>query len=281
MPFIKLWNKFRNGKYHKKGQPVVKLFPQFGALQAYLLASDYVIAGLATMPTDAEMVTVIMTIKSGGLKGITIGGLEFTVYFYKISMQALQLQNQALSQELHKLKVSSTPLPSSDSASGQVAEKPVKKNTTGLEGLLLPAEIKDMQSKARAFVVTCNIWWDRFDPFRHPRVESAKKLVCYHKELKELNKKVGLERQISILRVVEALYDVIPEQFHDMAESGYPKFVKTLMQTQMTDAATGLQSTLMLNLKRMPLRSSMSSQFPSKPFSVGLSEVAMTSAYLS
>ncbi len=150
-------------------------------------------------------------------------------------MQALQLQNQALSQELRELKVSSTPLPSSDSASGPAAEKTVKKNTTGLEGLLSSAEIKDVQSKARALVVTCNIWWDRFDPFGHPRVESAKKLVCYRKKLEELNKvstheqelitdfstkKVGVERQISILRVVEALYDAIPEQFHNMVESG-------------------------------------------------------------
>ncbi len=103
-------------------------------------------------------------------------------------MQALQLQNQALSQELHELKVSSTPLPSSDSASGQAAEKNSQKNTTGLKGLLSPAEIKDVQSKARALMVTCNIWWDRFDPFGHPRVESTKKLVCYRKELKELNK---------------------------------------------------------------------------------------------
>ncbi len=71
IPFIKLWNQLRNGKYRKEGQPVVKLFPQFGDLQAYLLASDYMIAGLATMPTDAEMATVIMKIKSGGLKGLS------------------------------------------------------------------------------------------------------------------------------------------------------------------------------------------------------------------
>ncbi len=31
-----------------------------------------------------------------------------------------------------------------------------------------------------------------------------------------------------MLRVVEALYDAIPEQFHDMVESGYLKFVKTV-----------------------------------------------------
>ncbi|KAK0430214.1 hypothetical protein EV421DRAFT_1913209 [Armillaria borealis] len=68
-PFIELWDHFRKGKYCEKGQPVVKLFPQFGALQAYLLASDYVIAGLATMPTDAEMAMVITTINSGGIKG--------------------------------------------------------------------------------------------------------------------------------------------------------------------------------------------------------------------
>lgn len=70
-PFIKLWDHFRKGKYCKEGQPAVKLFLQFGALQAYLLASDYVIAGLATMPTDAEMAIVIATINSGGIKGIS------------------------------------------------------------------------------------------------------------------------------------------------------------------------------------------------------------------
>ncbi len=70
-PFIELWDHFRKGKYREEGQPAVKLFPQFGALQAYLLASDYVIAGLATMPTDAEMATVMVTINSGGIKGIS------------------------------------------------------------------------------------------------------------------------------------------------------------------------------------------------------------------
>ncbi|SJL09158.1 uncharacterized protein ARMOST_12534 [Armillaria ostoyae] len=74
-PFIELWDHFRKGMYCKEGQPVVKLFPQFGALQAYLLASDYAIAGLATMPTDAEMAVVIATIDSGGIKGISFLGL--------------------------------------------------------------------------------------------------------------------------------------------------------------------------------------------------------------
>ncbi|KAK0485331.1 hypothetical protein EDD18DRAFT_1111650 [Armillaria luteobubalina] len=68
--FINLWNHFRKDKSSEKGQPAVELFPQFGALQAYLLASNYAIAGLATMPTNAEMTTVIKIINLGGIKGI-------------------------------------------------------------------------------------------------------------------------------------------------------------------------------------------------------------------
>ncbi len=155
----------------------------------------------------------------------------------------LQLQNQALAQENRELRVSSAPLPSSDSASGQAGAKTSNKGTNSLEGLLTPAEIKDVQSKARALVVRCNIWWDRFEPFGYPRVQSAKELVLYRKELEELNKlptlqqktipdfstkKVGVERQISVLRVVEALYTAIPEQSHDMIENAYPVFEQTV-----------------------------------------------------
>ncbi|PBK90311.1 hypothetical protein ARMGADRAFT_1083166 [Armillaria gallica] len=161
------------------------------------------------------------------------------------SLQALQLQNQALTQENRELQVFSAPLPSSDSASGQAGAKTSNKGTNSLEGLLMSAEIKDVQPKARALVVCCNVWWDRFEPFGYPRVQSAKELVFYRKELEELNKKVGVERQISVLHVVEALYTAIPEQFHDMIEHAYPVFEQT-----MTDAATNLQSTLMHNLKK-------------------------------
>ncbi|SJL09157.1 uncharacterized protein ARMOST_12533 [Armillaria ostoyae] len=167
------------------------------------------------------------------------------------SLQALQLQNQALAQENRELKVSSTPLPSSDSASGQAGAKSSKKDTNSLEGLLTPAEIKDVQSKARALVVGCNIWWDRFKPFGYARVQSTKELVLYRKQLEELNKKVGVESKISTLRVIEAIYAAIPESFHDMVENAYPVFVQTIsLPLIMTDAATGLRSTLMHNIKK-------------------------------
>ncbi|KAK0432090.1 hypothetical protein EV421DRAFT_1911286 [Armillaria borealis] len=76
-------------------------------------------------------------------------------------------------------------------------------------------------------------------------VQSAKELVLYRNQLEELNKKVGVESKISTLRVIEALYAAIPESFHDMVENAYPVFVQT-----MTDAATGLRSTLMHNIKK-------------------------------
>ena len=50
----------------------MKVFPEIGNLQAYLLASDYAIAGLATTPTPAEMAVVLQTIDAGGMKGLRL-----------------------------------------------------------------------------------------------------------------------------------------------------------------------------------------------------------------
>ncbi|KAK0463039.1 uncharacterized protein EV420DRAFT_1639124 [Desarmillaria tabescens] len=167
------------------------------------------------------------------------------------TMQALKLQNQ----------VSSTSSSAaSNSVSGPVAADSSIKKAKGLERLLTAAEIKDVQYQAKALVVTCNVWWDKFLPFGYPRVESAAELACYREELKELNKldttkrklvlnwsskKVDAERQISLLWIVKALYRVIPEKFHDMLESGYSG-----MENMMKAAAGGLRSTMMHHIRQ-------------------------------
>ncbi len=73
-PFLDLWNHFRNTKFQDPDQEHrwVKVFPEIGTLQAYLLASDYAIAGLATTPTPAEMAVVLQTIDAGGMKGLCL-----------------------------------------------------------------------------------------------------------------------------------------------------------------------------------------------------------------
>ncbi|PBK88798.1 hypothetical protein ARMGADRAFT_1033779 [Armillaria gallica] len=103
-PFIELWDHFRKGKYHEEGQPAVKLFPQFGALQAYLLASDYAIAGLATMPTDAEMVMVIVTINSGGIKVPHQQQMNFNAFVVEHSLCKCSSSKQLNNKKFHAVE---------------------------------------------------------------------------------------------------------------------------------------------------------------------------------
>jgi hypothetical protein len=53
-----------------------KAFPGFGRLKAFLLASDYAIAGLATTPSPESVGKLIFQINAGALKGLT--GLGFS-----------------------------------------------------------------------------------------------------------------------------------------------------------------------------------------------------------
>ncbi|KAK0443413.1 uncharacterized protein EV420DRAFT_1649201 [Desarmillaria tabescens] len=79
-PFLDLWNHFRNSKVQgwDKEHHWIKVFPEIGPLQAYLIASDYAIAGLATIPTPAEMAKVILTINSSGIKGLCLLNLPWS-----------------------------------------------------------------------------------------------------------------------------------------------------------------------------------------------------------
>ncbi len=77
MSFLELWKLLQDKKhvYWEEENGVfqchkLKVFPEFGSLQAYLLASDYAIAGVVTMPTFTEMAEVIHAIDSGGLHGL-------------------------------------------------------------------------------------------------------------------------------------------------------------------------------------------------------------------
>ncbi|KAK0471903.1 hypothetical protein IW261DRAFT_1424712 [Armillaria novae-zelandiae] len=71
-PFLRLWNHFQSTKFQDPDQEHrwVNVFPKIGDLQAYLLASDYAIAGLATTPTHVEMAVVLWTVNAGGIKGL-------------------------------------------------------------------------------------------------------------------------------------------------------------------------------------------------------------------
>lgn len=69
--FIDLFHLFATSKL--KGN---KAFPGFGSLTAYLLASDYAIAGKATVPTSREMGIIIFQINAGGLTGLRSMGFK-------------------------------------------------------------------------------------------------------------------------------------------------------------------------------------------------------------
>ncbi|KAK0477731.1 hypothetical protein EDD18DRAFT_1365298 [Armillaria luteobubalina] len=104
-PFLRLWNHFRSTKFQDPNweHRWVKVFPKIGDLQAYLLASDYAIAGLATTPTHAEMAVVLWTVNARGIKGLRLLNLpcssdeEITSsfqYIHKYLSQAIPLQRQ-------------------------------------------------------------------------------------------------------------------------------------------------------------------------------------------
>ncbi len=105
MSFLKLWKLLRDKKhvYWEEENGVcqrheLKVFPEFGSLQAYLLASDYAIAGVVTMPTFTEMAEVIHAIDSGGLHGLQ--QLELPCSIQEQTASSLRYLHDYLIQEI-------------------------------------------------------------------------------------------------------------------------------------------------------------------------------------
>ncbi|KAF8218930.1 hypothetical protein L208DRAFT_1345495 [Tricholoma matsutake] len=68
-----LYNTFLKGGLRKR-----KVFPGFGTLKSFLLASDNAIAGKATMPSPASVGKIIYEIGHGSVKGLSCLGFACT-----------------------------------------------------------------------------------------------------------------------------------------------------------------------------------------------------------
>ncbi|KAK0461491.1 hypothetical protein IW261DRAFT_1428528 [Armillaria novae-zelandiae] len=145
-------------------------------------------------------------------------------------LKNLQLQNQALLQENRTLKA--THVPQRKTKAAVLEEAP---DSDG-EGILKSKDIQRLQWAGQSLVVFCYVWWDRLAVFGHNRSQCKEELVLLRAQLSEWNalskeqqsriedfkkKKVQTESRVHSLRVIEALYEEVPEIYHDLIKGDY------------------------------------------------------------
>ncbi|KAK0492431.1 hypothetical protein EDD18DRAFT_1357687 [Armillaria luteobubalina] len=170
------------------------------------------------------------------------------------AMKNLQLQNQALLQENRTLKATHMP----QGKAKAVAPEQVTDDDD--ESILNAKDVKRLQRDGRSLVIFCYLWWDKLPVFGFDRTQCQEeldllcaKLAEWYALLKEAQaaidnftvKKRQAESRLDLLRVVEALYQEVPEKYHDLIKSDY-----THLTMVMKDAASSLRSTSVFNMKK-------------------------------
>ncbi|KAK0493667.1 hypothetical protein EDD18DRAFT_1356656 [Armillaria luteobubalina] len=128
------------------------------------------------------------------------------------------------------------------------------------ESILDAKDIKRLQRDERSLVIFCYLWWDKLPIFGFDRSQCQEELDLLHAKLAEwyallkeaqatINnftmKKRQAESRLDLLCIVEALYQEVPEKYHDLIKSDY-----THLTTVMKDAASSLRSTSVFNMKK-------------------------------
>ncbi|PBK68552.1 hypothetical protein ARMSODRAFT_975947 [Armillaria solidipes] len=170
------------------------------------------------------------------------------------AIQALELKNQALAMENRSLKVTQTaparskpasqgPNPSTPSVQG--GSSPTASDAEDEKSLLSVEDIKKLQHCAKSLTVFCNLFWEKKHVFGYSQEKAAEELARVHEELDRLNqmddkkredmgltafksRKCQAEGRISLLRIVEALYECVPAKFHEMLEYDYQDIRDTM-----------------------------------------------------
>ncbi|KAK0494265.1 hypothetical protein EDD18DRAFT_1107294 [Armillaria luteobubalina] len=169
------------------------------------------------------------------------------------TLKNLQLQNQALLQENRTLKV--THVPQHKTKAAVLEEAP---DSDG-EGILNSKDIQRLQWVGRSLVIFSYVWWDRLAVFGHNRDQCKEELDLLHAQLSEWNalskeqqsqiedykkKKMMTESRVNFLRVVEALYEEVPEIYHDLIK------MQRLSLAQMKTGTSRIRSTSVFNMKK-------------------------------
>ncbi|KAK0475604.1 hypothetical protein EDD18DRAFT_1367007 [Armillaria luteobubalina] len=154
------------------------------------------------------------------------------------TLKNLQLQNQALLQENRTLKAMHVPQRKTKAA--VLEEAP---DSDG-EGILNSKDIQRLQWAGWSLVVFCYVWWDRLAVFGHNRDQCKEELDLLRAQLSEWNA-LSKEQQVNFLRVVEALYEEVPEIYHDLIKSDYEELT-SVMKT----GASRIRSTSVFNMKK-------------------------------
>ncbi|KAK0486445.1 hypothetical protein IW261DRAFT_1416225 [Armillaria novae-zelandiae] len=164
------------------------------------------------------------------------------------------VENQALLQENRTLKVTHMP----QGKAKAVAPKQVADDDN--ESILDAKDVKRLQRDGRSLVIFCYLWWDKLPVFGFDRSQCQEELDLLRAKLakwyalpKEAQaainnftvKKRQAESRLDLLRVVEALYQEVPEKYHDLIKSDY-----THLTMAMKDAASSLRSTSVFNMKK-------------------------------
>ncbi|KAK0497933.1 hypothetical protein EDD18DRAFT_1104434 [Armillaria luteobubalina] len=170
------------------------------------------------------------------------------------AMKNLQLQNQALLQENRTLKATHMP----QGKAKEVAPEQVTDDDN--ESILNAKDVKRLQRDGWSLIIFCYLWWDKLPIFGFDRTQCQEELDLLHTKLAEWYalpkeaqaaidnftvKKRQAESRLDLLCIVEALYQEVPEKYHDLIKSDY-----THLTMVMKDAASSLRSTSVFNMKK-------------------------------
>ncbi|KAK0501934.1 hypothetical protein EDD18DRAFT_1100437 [Armillaria luteobubalina] len=169
-------------------------------------------------------------------------------------VENLQLQNQALLEENRTLKATHMP----QGKAKAVAPEQVTDDDD--ESILDTKDVKRLQRDGRSLVIFCYLWWDKLPVFGFDRTQCQEELDLLRAKLAEWYalpkeaqaaidnftvKKRQAESRLDLLHIVEALYQEVPEKYHDLIKSDY-----THLTMVMKDAASSLRSTSVFNMKK-------------------------------
>ncbi|KAK0492848.1 hypothetical protein EDD18DRAFT_1108460 [Armillaria luteobubalina] len=128
------------------------------------------------------------------------------------------------------------------------------------ESILDTKDVKRLQRDGWSLIIFCYLWWDKLPIFGFNRSQCQEELDLLHAKLakwyalpKETQaaidnftvKKRQAESRLDLLHIVKALYQEVPEKYHDLIKSDYAHLTMV-----MKDAASSLRSTSVFNMKK-------------------------------
>ncbi|KAK0216358.1 hypothetical protein IW262DRAFT_1464894 [Armillaria fumosa] len=112
------------------------------------------------------------------------------------------------------------------------------------ESILNSKDIQKLQWAGESLVIFCFVWWDRLAVFGHNRGQCKEELDLLRAQLSEWNalskeqqsiiedykkKKMQTESRVNFLHIVEALYQEVPEIYHDLIKSDYEELTLVIL----------------------------------------------------